>query len=235
MQEYKRYAIYYAPERGAPLGAFGNSWLGIDPETGEGLSRPAVAGWSEKQLIEATSSPSRYGFHGTLKPPFALNVGYSCGELDRALKDLSGHLRGIVTGPLTLRRIGHFLCLCPTGPLDRLNNLSAEIVAGLDQFRAPQSEAQLAKRRARGLTDRQEKYLQQYGYPYVMDEFRFHLTLSNSLDGEQLEQLQETLEELTAPYTAEAFQIRELCLFADPGEGEPFKLLKRYPLADADQ
>ncbi|MBO6827434.1 MAG: DUF1045 domain-containing protein [Sneathiella sp.] len=235
MQGYERYAIYYAPEAGSALGAFGNSWLGFDPQTGEKLSRPVDTNCTDTGLEKLTSDPARYGFHGTLKPPFALHLDYSIFDLDQALQDLAQELAPIVTGPLSLKQIGQFLCLCPTTPFDGLNNLAAAIVQKLDHFRGVQSEEQLAKRRARGLSDRQEAYLQQYGYPYVLEEFRFHLTLTNSLTKAQIELVKPFLEQMTEALTMDAFKIRELCLFADPGKGQPFELLKRYSLTGGRQ
>ena len=38
-----------------------------------------------------------------------------------------------------------------------------------------------------GLTDRQEALLTQWGYPYVMEEFRFHITLTGALDPAHLD------------------------------------------------
>jgi len=235
MQGYERYAIYYAPEARDALGAFGNHWLGYDPETGTELKRPELDGGTDGELAVLTKSPSRYGFHGTIKPPFALHPDFNISDLDLALQAFAGQLAPIEMGPLVLKQIGRFLCLCPTAPYEGLNDLAARTVQELDCFRGAQSEAQMAKRRARGLTERQESYLQQYGYPYVMEEFCFHLTLTDNLDKEELVRLQNVLRQLTNPYTKRSFQIRELCLFADPGEGRPFRLLRRYTLTGCSQ
>lgn len=51
----------------------------------------------------------------------------------------------------------------------------------LDRFRAPVSGAERARRRNAGLSPPQEALLAQEGYPKVMEEFRFHMTLTAQL------------------------------------------------------
>jgi hypothetical protein len=91
--------------------------------------------------------------------------------------------RAPVTIPsLEVRRLGGFIAVVPTEPSAALADLAAATVAALDPFRAPPSEAELARRRKARLSDRQEALLMKWGYPYVMEEFRFHLTLTGRLD-----------------------------------------------------
>lgn len=228
--QYKRYGLYYAPEPQGALGQFGNAWLGRDPETGHLLSRPTVAGLAESEIVAATSSPTRYGFHGTLKPPFALPSGINRSDLEAAVSDLCKRTAPIICGPLTLKAIGRFLALVPTEPVADLADLAATLVRALDDFRQPEDEAAKNKRRAAGLTDRQEEYLVCWGYPYVMEEFRFHLTLTNKLSDDQITPVKSVLSNLVAPLCQEPFTVREVCLFGDPGDQKPFRLLKRFPL-----
>tara|TARA_B100000749_G_C18394869_1_gene451956 strand:- start:108 stop:875 length:768 start_codon:yes stop_codon:yes gene_type:complete len=229
--QYQRYALYYAPEPQSALGQFGNAWLGRDPETGNQLARPNVAGLTEAEIVAATTSPSRYGFHGTLKPPFALPSGMDRGGLEAAVSRLCKTTAPVTCGHLVLKAIGRFLALVPTEPVGDLADLAATLVRELDDFRQPEDEAAMNKRRASGLTDRQEAYLVRWGYPYVMEEFRFHLTLTNKLSDDQIDPLKTALSGLVAPLCQDPFTVREVCLFGDPGGQKPFKLLKRFPLA----
>src|SRR3546814_16854276 len=57
----------------------------------------------------------------------------------------------------------------------------ADCVRAFDRFRAPPSETALARRRAAGLSARQEANLQAWGYPYVMEDFRLHFTLTGRI------------------------------------------------------
>ena len=67
-----KYAVYYAPEIGSDLAAFGERWTGVT-ESGAPLQPLDVPGISTSRFAELTVGPRRYGFHGTLKPPFVLN------------------------------------------------------------------------------------------------------------------------------------------------------------------
>ena len=89
----------------------------------------------------------------------------------------------------------------------------------------------MAKRRKSGLTARQDGYLRRWGYPYVLDEFRFHLTLTGALAAAESERALAALRPLLAPFESEPLEIGEVCLFADPGGGANFRLIERLPLA----
>jgi putative phosphonate metabolism protein len=230
MSEYQRYALYYAPAPQSSLGAFGNAWLGRDATTGQDVARLVVDGLDDHEIIAATTSPVRYGFHGTLKPPFALKDGHSRTGLEAAIKDAAAQIKPFACGPLNLKAIGRFLALVPTGPVAELGALAASLVRNLDDFRAPEDQAAMNKRRAVGLTDRQEAYLVAWGYPYVMEEFRFHLTLTNKLDADQTARFEKALGPVVAPLCIAPFDVADICLFGDPGDGKPFRFLSRFRL-----
>jgi putative phosphonate metabolism protein len=230
MSEFTRYAIYYAPPAQSDLADFARQWLGYDPETGQAVDRLAVAGLSDDEIVRQTGSPSRYGFHGTLKPPFALADGTNLGQLRDDVARLAASLAPVKCGPLTLHRLGRFLALVPTAPLDGLEKLAATLVTELDGYRAPEDEKGLARRRAAGLSARQDALLLEWGYPYVLDEFRFHLTLSEKLPEWDIERFVNALSPHVAPFTKAPFEIDEICLFGDPGEGRPFRVIERFRL-----
>ncbi|HET6522220.1 MAG TPA: DUF1045 domain-containing protein, partial [Geminicoccaceae bacterium] len=176
----RRYAIYFAPAPDDPLGAFGNRWLGRDPWTGECLPQPRIPGLAPERLHAITASPRRYGFHGTLKPPFALAPGATPADLDMAARTFAAARRPVEV-PLALRSLSGFLALVPAEPVPALDALAADCVRAFDSFRAPSDAAELSRRRAAGLTARQDALLLAWGYPYVFEEFRFHLTLTERL------------------------------------------------------
>src|SRR3546814_20748675 len=80
--------------------------------------------------------------------------------------------------PLRLVILDGFLALVPSGPSDALEALAAGCVQRFERFRAPPSALELARRRSNGLTPRQERNLKDWGSPYVLADFRFHLTLT---------------------------------------------------------
>ncbi len=173
MSDFIRYAIYHLPAPG-PLARFGAEWLGWDVETG--TSVPALG----PQTL--TDAPRKYGFHATLKPPFRLAEGTTVDALLEAVSDIAAKVAPVRLEGVGLARIGRFLALTPLGDTTALGALAARIVTELDPFRAPASEADLARRRAAGLSARQEENLVRWGYPYVMEEFRFHMTLTGKAE-----------------------------------------------------
>ncbi|WP_434289044.1 DUF1045 domain-containing protein [Celeribacter sp. SCSIO 80788] len=226
MDEFKRYAVYYAPAPG-PFAEFCAQWLGWDAFEGIELPHPALEGLPAP-IREITEAPRKYGFHGTLKPPFRLT-----GTRAELMADLAGFAaahKPIEMEGLALTRIGGFLALTPMGDLTPLEVLAGEIVATLDPHRAQPSETELARRRSAGLSERQNALLTQWGYPYVMEEFKFHLTLTGKLSIEEAETVKAALGPVLAPLLPTPFRIEDLCLFGEAEDGR-FHLLHRYTLS----
>ena len=123
-----------------------------------------------------------------------------------------------------------FLALTPSEPFEELDRLAADCVAAFDRFRAPAAEAELARRRRTGLSLRQEALLLRWGYPYVMDAFRFHLTLTGPLDEAGLERERTHAEAMLAG-PEPALSIDGITLTVEPAEGEAFHVLRRCEFA----
>jgi hypothetical protein len=174
-------------------------------------------------------TPRKYGFHGTLKPPFRLKEGKTFDALETATSDLATSLAPACCDGLELTRLGRFLGLTPRGDLGPLQRVATACVRELDGFRAPASEAELARRRKAGLRSRQDELLVQWGYPYVMEEFRFHLTLSGRLSEDALPQWSETLRR-HLPDLPTPFEMDQIALCGERGDGR-FELIHRYTLA----
>ncbi|MEL7463509.1 MAG: DUF1045 domain-containing protein [Pseudomonadota bacterium] len=228
MTAFSRYAVYYAPPADDPLAAFGESWLGWDAAAGEARAHPEIAGLPGS-VAEITRAPRKYGLHGTLKPPFRLS-GDPAALLD-AVEALAAARPAFDAPPLRLARLGGFLALVPSAPSEDLAALAFACVSDLDLFRAAPSEAELAKRRAAGLTDAQEALLARWGYPYVGAEFRFHLTLSGALSREAAERTEATLAPLVVPLIEGPMAVREICLFGEDASDGRFRIIRRFPLA----
>ncbi|WPZ36579.1 DUF1045 domain-containing protein [Thalassobaculum sp. OXR-137] len=223
-----RYALYVAPEPGSPLAEFGADWLGRDCATGEVRQQPTVPGLSAERLAELTESARGYGFHATIKPPFYLREGRSeAGLLDAFAAFAKG--REPFEVRLGLRSLGGFLALMMSPPDHRMSALAADAVRDLDPFRALPSEAELARRRESGLSAQQETLLQQWGYPYVMGEFRFHMTLSARLaDGPERDAMVAALAPRAEAVTAEPFRVDALALFKQSRKGSDFIQVERF-------
>jgi len=224
-----RSALYWAPPAAGALAAFGARWLGRDAETGA-TPAPDPAWGDPAWLAAATAEPRRYGLHATLKPPFRLADHRSEAELVDALAAFAATTAPVAGPPLVLRRLGRFLALVPDGPAPAVQVLAARLVEAFDGFRAPPPPAELARRRAHRLTPAQDANLERWGYPYVMDEFRFHVTLSGSLDAATLDRLETLLAPLVAGFAATPLALAELALFEQPDAAAPFRLVRRFPL-----
>ena len=223
MSEFMRYAIYFVPKM-QPLAATGAAWLGWDVIAGCVVAQPDVPG-----IATMTQAPRKYGLHATLKPPFALADQRSVGDLDAALAQFAKAQPSVSLDGLRLERLGRFLALVPAGDQTQLTTLAADCVQRFDTFRAPATDSDIARRRAAGLTAGQDAHLLRWGYPYVLDQFRFHITLTGSLDDDELrlaqDHLQQTLPALPAP-----FLIDRIALVGQRADGF-FHLIHDYTLA----
>lgn len=222
MLNYQRYAIFYLPDD-TKLAAFGASWLGWDIATGTACDQPNVA-----EIEKLTEAPRKYGFHGTLKPPFHLKTGETLLELSRAVRKLAEETSVIWLDGIHLSKMGGFLALVPYGDTADLDRIAFKCVTELDAFRMPASQAELTKRKAAGLSARQDALLSQWGYPYVGEEFRFHLTLTGKLTATETDivtdQIAKRMPELSGP-----FEVSSIALVGQQTDGG-FKLIHRYAL-----
>jgi putative phosphonate metabolism protein len=224
MEKMKRYAVYYAPEPGRFAKAAAG-WLGWDPALGQAVAQPDLG----VNLAALTADPRKYGFHGTLKPPFRLRDGVTPDDLSAAVAALAGTLAPVRLEGLQLHALDGFLALTPTGDTAALEALAARVVTDLEPWRAGLTEAEVARRRPDRLTPRQRDLLAQFGYPYVLEQFRFHLTLSSHLTQVNRDSLMPLAAAHFTPHLPQPFLVSELCLFGEDGDGF-FHILHRYPL-----
>lgn len=224
---FRRYGIYYTPHPGA-LADFGARWLGWDVASGQPAPHPDIPGLPAP-LPDITAMPRKYGLHGTIKPPFHLAEGTTAAALADALHILCTSLAPVTLDGLHLARLGRFLALKIDGDQTPLANLAASVVQQLDPFRAPPSDAELARRRRARLNTRQEALLAQWGYPYVLDEFRFHITLTGPLAPEQAVDVETALAPHITPLLPRPFTVRDLTLVGEDMSGM-FHEIHRYAL-----
>jgi putative phosphonate metabolism protein len=227
MEGFRRYAIYAAPE--GDLWDWASRWLGWDALRGSGVPHPEVSGLP-RPLADLTETPRKYGFHATVKPPFRLAEGATVADLDWAAGALCLRLAPAAAPGLRLARLGGFVALVPDGDDGAINALAAQVVAALDAFRAPPDAAEIARRNPDRLTGRQRAHLARWGYPYVMEDFRLHYTLSGDLPPDEAAATEAALAPLVAPLLPRPLVIDSLCLFGEAQDGR-FHLLHRYTLS----
>jgi 2'-5' RNA ligase len=234
MPETSRYAIYLAPKPDTALWQFGSRILGYDAATGldvPGFSLPFVA---EDLWHQLTARARQYGFHATIKAPFRLRSGFGEQELISALAAFAAKQKPLPDVQLQLsimdeNAAGGFLALTPHQPCSLLHQLETATVEAMDPFRAPLTDIEIAKRNPEKLTERQNHYLARYGYPFVMEEFRAHFTLSDRLAGAK-NAADELNDVMNADLGVPILKLDELVLFKQSSPGARFSIIARLPL-----
>ncbi len=226
---FTRYAIYYTPPAASKWGRLGTSWLGWDLETRTEPQPPQHAALTGLDIPALTGTPRKYGLHATLKPPMRLAEGITVSALDQACAALATRQPPVILTGLELARLGRFLALRTTGDEARLKALSAACVRDLDAFRAPATDAELAQRRQANLNNEQETNLTTWGYPHVMEAFKFHITLTSKLPKPALPAVEVALDAALGPLLPAPFEIRDIALVGEATDGR-FHLIQRYPL-----
>ncbi|PTB20987.1 phosphonate metabolism protein [Trinickia symbiotica] len=229
-----RFAIYYAPARGSLWWSAGCRWLSRDPESAETLAPPLIPALAERGLdVPGLShSPRRYGWHGTLVAPARAAAGVRFDDIvARALAWARRQRRfELAVEAAALER---FVAIRPATAdgAAAIGALAADAVREFAPLREMPSEAERRRRLDSKLTERQRELLDRWGYPYVLDEFRFHMTLSDSIDSEHRQILidwwRARLPDL-GPLSVDG-----AALFVEPRPGEPFTLAARLPFGDS--
>jgi hypothetical protein len=177
-----------------------------------------------------TSEPRRYGFHGTLKAPFRLAAGVHGADVIVAAEAFAAGHAALAPISLKLAALGRFLALMPEAPSVELYALANAAVEQIDRFRAPLSAEELERRRKAPLTPRQAAMLQRWGYPYVMDQFRYHMTLTGPLQPDVRAHIMDALTPLVAPVVVVPYAIDDVALCIEDTPGAGFRVLRRFAL-----
>lgn len=218
-----RYALYFAADADDLLMQLGTAWLGRDPFTGTSLTQPSVAEIDPERFHALTDSPRRYGFHGTLKAPFHLRSNVTEADLAKACGDFARTASPFEVRSLGVNRLGKFLALTPNENEPGLAAFASACVRRFEEFRAPLSQEDIERRRKSGLTAKQDSYLTEWGYPYIFDEFRFHMTLSIKLENtEEADLMKAAAERHFAEVTGRPHTCRSFALYVEPERGAPF-------------
>ena len=220
-----RLALYWAPDLDDPLHRLGSAWLGRDAETGAPVPQPALPGLDTAEL---TADPRGYGLHATLKPPFRLVVSWA--EAVRAADSLARRLPSFDLPPLAVEDLDGFLALREQAPCPDLHALADACVEALDACRAMPDAAELTRRRKSGLTPRQDGLLARFGYPYVMEEWRFHVTLTRRLAKPERSVVMPAAIEFLGAAAARPRRVKEIALFTQAKAGAPFLIAERMAL-----
>jgi putative phosphonate metabolism protein len=227
----RRYAVYFAPAPHSRWWAFGCAWLGYDAEACRAVPQLVIRDVPADVFAVVTGVPWRYGFHATLKPPMRLADGVDEADFLAAVARLAASRKAFTLPPLRVERFGSFLACTTVARDPRAHALADECVRELDVFRAPPDAAEIARREAPGLSDAQRALLARWGYPYVLEEYRFHMTLTGPLD-RVLPQVEiavtEAASEAVAALADEPLVCDAVCVFTQVAPGAPFRLRHRH-------
>jgi putative phosphonate metabolism protein len=180
-----RYAIYFVPPVNSDLYRFGAAFLGFDCYTGEELGHPDDAGLDPREWFELTREPRKYGFHATLKAPFHLLPSFTEQDLTAELQRFAAVTRAPPAIEPAILSLGRFIAIVAGERSADVDRLAADCVMAFDRFRRPLSSQERDKRLASGLTEGQIRNLDRWGYPYVFDDFRFHMTLTGPIGADR--------------------------------------------------
>lgn len=225
-----RYAIYYCPPQENLLNKAAEEWLGYSAWLHEEVARPDGLSLPLDQLSKITSKPAVYGFHATLKAPMRLAEDCTFAMLSKAVEECAGILESIDIKVLTLRWIGSFLALVPDASSQELQNLSGAIVGQLDSMRAPLTDADIERRNPSKLTPNQLSHLHQWGYPYVGDEFRFHMTLSGPVAEEQKQEVENAARQHFGDLIDSPIYVDQLVISKQLDAQSRFRCISAHPL-----
>ena len=227
---FARYAIYFTPQPGTALAAFGRSWFG---RANDGITLQAFsdAGLSGTSFAKIAAAPGRYtGLHALFRAPFALRDGMGPEALKSRLTTFAARRKPVETGPLTLSRAGRFLVLRPVEATPALEWLAAQCVGAFEDFAAPPSDTEREEHASPHLSDYQRLLLESFGDPFVLSEYRFAITLTGPLDAAHLERVAQALWPVLEEICASGVTVDGLSLFGDSGGRTPMRLVGRYRL-----
>ena len=227
-----RYAIYYCPRPETPWWARGSQWLGRCAASQRAVQVPPVEGLTEQTYLQLTNDPRRYGWHATLKAPFTLATGHTEQDLRGAVHALAAGFNAFDLPVLQVRDLGHFLALVPQDASAPLDAIARACVTQLHPFAAPLSDTELARRRKSKLRPQEDAMLVQWGYPFVLDTFQFHCSLTGNLhilSAAQSQAVVAAANDWFADLAAPRFD--SLALVAEPSPGADFVVLEHMDLS----
>ncbi|TBW37598.1 DUF1045 domain-containing protein [Siculibacillus lacustris] len=223
-----RHAIYFAPPSDGPLWSLASAIIGWDAAAARALPFPDSEPCNAADWPALTAEPRRYGFHATLKAPFELDAAADEAMLIAAARAFAATRRPFDLPQPTVATLGSFVAVQPGAASAELASLAADAVVAFEPFRAPLAPADLARRLAANLTERQAAAVHRWGYPYVFEDFRFHMTLTGPLPAERRESVRAALAELLGD-TIRPLTIDALAIFRQDDRDGPFHIVERCP------
>jgi hypothetical protein len=120
----------------------------------------------------------------------------------------------------------------PAEPSAELERLAADCVREFDGFRAALTPEDRERRNPSRLTSRQRDHLDCWGYPYVMEDFRFHMTLTGRLETERRQEVLAMLRHCFSATVSKTLPVDRIALFRQDNKDSRFRIIGHWPLRD---
>jgi putative phosphonate metabolism protein len=228
-----RYAIYFMPDPNSGLWEFGARAMGYDAYLRRPCPFPNHSVYADRGASAWTTDPRRYGFHATLKAPFELRQGKTEADLLSGAQAFALETQTVQVERLLVAEIGAFVALVEAAPNPALAALADGCVRAFEPYRAPLTATDLARRLEKPMSERRRANLDRWGYHLVFEDFRFHMTLTGSVDAVTKRKLKNALEELYTSVDPRPVAIDAIAVYRQPGRDQKFEVLERFPLSPA--
>jgi putative phosphonate metabolism protein len=222
-----RYAIYFTPSSATRLARFGAQALGYDCDNAKDVPQLSISGVAPDALASLTAEPRRYGFHATLTAPFRLGAG-SEAELLAAAAAFAKTRPRVPLGTITVTRIGGFVVLRPTQEQPAIGAIESACVHTFHRFRAPLTPGERERRLKANLTGRQIELMDRWGYPYVLDQYRFHMTLAGPVPPEQRDAVLRSFAQAYEKLADDQIEIDAISVMRQDGPSLRFRVVERF-------
>ena len=229
-----RYAVYFVPSAEQRWWAQASQWLGRCAVSQQFVSQPLITEVSASRFAELTEHPRRYGFHATMRAPFVLASQYQPNDMIDRVKALCQTVKPFVLPRLQVTLLDQFLALVPAHNAEQVALLEEQCVTVLNDYAAPLGPDELSRRRSAVLSAHEDALLLRWGYPYVLDRFRFHCSLTGSLakaSPQEVAALTQAAHQHFDHLPLCAFE--SLAIFVEPTRGADFVLLEQCPFMGA--
>ena len=87
-----------------------------------------------------------------------------------------------------------------------------------------------AERRAAGLSQREDELLLKFGYPYVMENFLFHMTLTQRIEASDRAQILDGIAPIVEPIADKPLRVDAVALFHQANRDAAFVMVERLSL-----
>jgi Protein of unknown function (DUF1045) len=229
-----RYAVYFVPHRDTALYHFGAEVLGFDCYTGGDVEHGLDLVMSRTEWSDLTREPRTYGFHATLKAPFPLVPDYVEADLVEAFREFAAKPRQTLSITPSVELLEHFVAIVPRQANSDLDAFANTCVSAFDQFRAQMTPQERARRLQHNASARQIANIDRWGYPYVFEDFRFHMTLTGPIPRDRQQSILSFLRAQSSGRCGETpIPIDHIALLRQDNPGDRFRVMSHFGVSIA--